>query len=330
MFDVLKYMDVAFPSEQPIWTTKNSIVYEDEAIILRQFREAKGISTLIVPPQAGHSSHIADYDNKQSLIATVLQARKTGSIFCIEWKSCTYARKNEGIDDLFYQIKSIQHTVGKAHIVGLCQGGWLATIYTALEPWCVQSLTLAAAPIDFHADGGEIYDTVTSLGMFPYKAIVNMYGGIMPGHLMLLGWKLMHPNQSFFTDYTNIIANLNNDKTSYKLKKFRTWYEHTLDLAGGWYLQAVEYLFLKNLLIQGEVIVDNRLVDLSTIKCPVAMITGEKDDITLPKQLYNISNYISSKKQYKITIPNCGHIGCFMGTSSQKYIKDTVVWLDTL
>ena len=36
-----------------------------------------------------------------------------------------------------------------------------------------------------------------------------------------------------------------------KVKKFRTWYEYVQDIAGAWYLEAVEHLFLKNELIKG-------------------------------------------------------------------------------
>ena len=42
------------------------------------------------------------------------------------------------------------------NLVGDCQGGWLATIYAALHPERVNTLTIAGAPIDFHAgDAGD-------------------------------------------------------------------------------------------------------------------------------------------------------------------------------
>ena len=40
-----------------------------------------------------------------------------------------------------------------------CQGRWLATVYAALNPERVNTLTIAGAPIDFHA-GDPVKRTV--------------------------------------------------------------------------------------------------------------------------------------------------------------------------
>ena len=49
---------------------------------------------------------------------------------------------------------------GRVNLVGDCQGGWLAAIYAALHPERVNTLTIAGAPIDFHAGDAVIHDSV--------------------------------------------------------------------------------------------------------------------------------------------------------------------------
>lgn len=325
----MEYLSVAFPTEKPEWCTDNHIVAESEAYKLRAFRLDDGPTTLILPPQAGHSSHIADYGPNQSLVQSVLDSTK-GSVFCVEWKSATQERKGESLDSLVSQVYQMIQFTGPTRLIGLCQGGWLATLFTALYPEEVEGLMIVAAPIDFHEGGGVIYETIIDKGLGPYRQVVQMNNGIMPGNMMLLGWKMMHPVDRFFGDYLSIFTDcvLGDTNSLERNKKFRIWYEHTQDLAGTWYLEACEKLFLKNQLVKEELWVHGKLVELANIECKVAMIAGEKDDITLESHVFALGDYVMSNHIKETVIPNCGHIGCFMGTRSQDYIKESMRWLN--
>lgn len=329
MFDYFKFMATAFPTEKPVWTTDNEIVFEHPAFLLRCFRKGPGKPTLVVPPQAGHSSHIADFDTGKSLIETVLKTR-TGPVYCIEWLSATQARKRESIESLVLQLDAALNIIGPSHLIGLCQGGWLSFIYTILFHERTLSWQGVNCPIDFHAGGGAIYDSITTHGMAPYRAIVDANDGIMPGAMMLLGWKMMHPMERFMGDYMDIFTDvlLWKGKELSKTKRFRIWFENVKPIAGVWYLQACEWFFLKNQLVRGELILFGKPVDPSKITCKIAMVASADDDITNPLQLFAAGDIVSSKEQLKITIPDTGHIGGFMGRKSQKYLADAIAWID--
>ena len=170
MFDMSRYFETAFPTQDTQWTTKNDVVYEDPAIRVRLFGIGlQGETTLILPPQAGHDSTIADYGRGRSIVETTLKTRG-GPVYLIEWLPCTQERKNEGVLDLLLQVRNAMMMIqDKMHLIGLCQGGWLAAIITSMYQEEVLSLTCIASPIDFHAGGGAIYDTITKNGMEPYK-----------------------------------------------------------------------------------------------------------------------------------------------------------------
>lgn len=329
MFNYMEFYPTAFPTEGPQWTTENKIIYVSSCLLLRCFSEGDGISTVIFPPNSGHSSHVADFDKNKSIVETVLKTRQ-GPVYCVEWISATPERKNESIEDLIRQVDVVLGLTGPSHLIGLCQGGWLSAMYAALYPDNVKSLTCVASPIDFHIGGGHIYNTISKLGMEPYRDRVEQNGGLMKGKDMLLGWKLMNAFDRFVCDYVSIwsAATFGNRKRLASVRKFRTWYEYTQDLPGNWYLWICENGFLNNLLITGRLEIGGRKVDLFNIDCPVVMIAGEKDDITLPEQVFALGDYTCSTTQYKVTIPDCGHIGAFMGGRSQKYIADTVKWID--
>ncbi len=320
--DLARFFATAMHRRRPEWMTPNQEVYEDSAVILRRFDQGRsGEPILIVPPQAGHHSSIADYAPGHSLVQTCLE-HTTSPLYAIEWKTCTPARRNESIDDLVRQLMvCVQKLREPVILIGLCQGGWLSTIYTALFGRDVRALVLAAAPIDFAAGGGKIQELVGQVPMQSYEAMVGCSGGMMPGDLMLMGWKLMNPYDRFVRDYLNIWLHVRDDAYLARTRKFQEWYEYTQDISGRWYLEAVEELFKENGLIRGRLKVLGELVDLGAISCPLALLAGEKDDITLVPQVHNLARYASTPEDriFRAVIPEAGHISVFMGSRALRH-----------
>ncbi|MBN2299534.1 MAG: alpha/beta fold hydrolase [Deltaproteobacteria bacterium] len=314
--DCARFINTITHRSKPEWMSVNEKVYEDNAVILRKFdKNRPGVPILIVPPQAGHHSSIADYAPGCSLVQACLE-NTDKPVYAIEWKPSTPARSNESIDDLVRQLMvCVKKIRGRIVLVGLCQGGWLSTIYTALFGEDVAALVLAAAPIDFTAGGGKLQDLVQQLPMEYYRGLVRCGSGNMSGDLMLMGWKMMNPYDRFVGDFVNIWLNVRDERYLERTRKFQEWYEHTQDISGQWYLEAVEALFKENKLIKGRLKVLGEVVDLGRITCPLALLAGERDDITLPEQVYNLARYASTPKEqvFQAVIPQAGHISVFMG-----------------
>jgi len=314
--DLVKFCETALYKGKPEWSTPNRVIYEDDAVALRRFDEGRaGDPILIVPPQAGHHSCIADYSPDHSLVRTCLK-ETTGPVFAIEWKSSTPKRKDETIDDLVKQmVMCVKMAGAPVTLAGLCQGGWLSAIYAAVFPRDVRSLILAASPIDFTAGGGKIQDLVHALPLGYYQYLVGCGGGNMSGDLMLMGWKFMNAYDRYVGDYLNLWVNVRNDAYHERTQRFMGWYDYAQDIPGGWYLQVVKDLFKDNKLIKGEFEVFGKPVDLGSITCPLVLLAGERDDITLTPQVYNAEHYASTPKEhiFKAIIPRAGHISVFMG-----------------
>jgi poly(3-hydroxybutyrate) depolymerase len=299
--------------DKPEWQSENVVVYETNALKLRQFTPLRtGSPLLILPPQAGHHSCIADYALPDQSLVALCEQHTDSTIYAVEWKSADISRCHETIDDLVKQVRQCIHFIGcNVHVIGLCQAGWLASIYTALFPDDISSLILGGAPIDFTAGGGKIQDMVQSLPLAFYASLVQMGNGVMKGRFIVDGFKNMHAYDRYIGDYLKLYTNLDNRAAVQRSRKFRTWYEYTQDLAGAWYLQAVYELFKRNRLVRGKLKVMGKCVRLEKITCPVVLVAGENDDITLEPQLFNMENHVSGPV-WKIMIPKCGHIGLFM------------------
>ena len=321
--EVLKYCSELMITEKPDWITCHEVIEEDTAYRLLGFNmdsRKEEPPVFIIPPQAGHHSCIADFGSPaQSLVQTSM--RTTGNaVYAMEWKNSV--RLNETIDDLvLYLDVCVEKAGGKVHLIGLCQGGWLATIYAAIYPEKVASLLIGAAPIDFRAGKSKVHEFVDRIPMKGYELMVRSGGGFLRGDVMLSGWKLTSPYERYVEDYVNLWESIRDDNKLERARKFRTWYEYTQNISGKWYLQAVYELFKKNKLIKGSLRVLHRNVDLGKISCPVAMIAGEKDDITPFEQVYALSDYVSTPgtHTFRRIIPKSGHIGVFMRTDSQPH-----------
>ncbi|WP_026003562.1 alpha/beta fold hydrolase, partial [Rhodococcus sp. R1101] len=110
------------------------------------------IPTLLLPPQAGTHSCIVDHSADRSQVEA-LRAGGLTRLHCLDWAPATTATDDCSIDEhLAVVADAVAHLGGRVNLIGDSQGGWLGTVYAALHPGTVHSLTVAGAPIDFHVD----------------------------------------------------------------------------------------------------------------------------------------------------------------------------------
>ena len=104
--------------------------------------------TLIVAPYAVHDASIADFAQDHS-VAMALAEGGSGRLALTFWKSAEAVMRNFGIDAYLSDLNvAVDDLGGRASLVGLCQGGWLAAAYAARFPGKVDKLVLAGAPIN--------------------------------------------------------------------------------------------------------------------------------------------------------------------------------------
>ncbi|MCW2717649.1 alpha/beta fold hydrolase [Pseudonocardia sp.] len=306
----------------PRWHRANEIVFSTPFAHLRDFTapedaEDDVVPTLVLPPQAGHSSNVVDFSPVQSQLDVVAAAGLT-RVYALEWRPATTATRGVTITDYLDMIdRSIRRMGGRANLVGDCQGGWLAAIYAALHPDRVHTLTLAGAPIDFHAGESVIAASTrvltSALGMAPYKALVKAGGGNMPGRAVLTNFIAIQP-QSEVSRQLQLLENIDDAGHVERYRVFEDWFKHTQDIPGAFYLWLVEHLFHRNELIHGDLVIDGRRADMGAIRCPLFLLAGSTDHITPPPQLFAAADAVGTpREQITMRTANGGHLGLFMG-----------------
>src|SRR5215210_4909845 len=192
--DGMRWWQLMTERKPPRWATRHRVVRTTSLTRLRDFSAASPsgvVPTLVLPPQAGHDSCIVDYSPEQSQMRTI-RAVGLDRAYSLDWIGATQATKDATISDYLAEVAAaVDHIGGPVNLVGDCQGGWLATVYAALHPERVNTLTLAGAPIDFHGGEGVIHDWVgyfSPLDLSFYEGVVAFGDGVMKGEFMLNGF----------------------------------------------------------------------------------------------------------------------------------------------
>jgi poly(3-hydroxybutyrate) depolymerase len=302
----------------PEWATKNRVALGLDTMRLRDFSGAgeafPRAPVLIVAPYAGHSSTIADYAKDQSLVET-LQTNGLARVFATDWKSAIPEMRDFGIDKYLSDLDAAFTALGaRAHLVGLCQGGWMSAMYACLFPEKVASLVLAGAPIDTDAGDGPIKRFAHEMPMVAYEEMVDAGGGRMLGQYMLAGWKNMHPGAQYLGKFIDLYEHIEDRNYITRTEQFERWYENPLDLPGAFYLQAIRLLFKENLFAKGEFVALGKTISMKSLTCPVYLLAGDADDITTKEQVFAAEHLVGTPaSMIRKRLARGGHIGLFMG-----------------
>jgi poly(3-hydroxybutyrate) depolymerase len=307
--DVPRWAGLAGSRKPPSWASANEIVFEAPVARLRDFssRRRRGlVPTLVLPPQAGHDSCIVDYSAEQSQMRT------------LDWIGATSETAGASVEDYLDVIdRAVEHCGGQVNLIGDCQGGWLATIYAALYPERINTLTLAGSPIDFHAGEPVIHEVLRHLApggdLRFYEALVAAGGGVLRGENMLAGFILIQPGAEI-SRQIELLLNLDDPTHVERYREFEDWFKHTQDIPGAFYLWIIRHLFRDNELISGSLSVRDQHVDLSRIGMPLNLLAGATDHITPPDQVFALSALVSTPVELQRRhVTTGGHLGLFMG-----------------
>jgi poly(3-hydroxybutyrate) depolymerase len=318
--DLSRWLELTSRRRRPSWTTPHEVVFEAPVARLRDFSISKRrglVPTLVLPPQAGHDSCIVDYSPAQSQMRTILDSGLHRTL-SLDWIGATPETADASIEDYLDAVdQAVEHCGGRANLIGDCQGGWLATIYAALHPERVNTLTLAGTPIDFHAGEPVIHEVLRRLApdgdLRFYETLVAAGGGVLKGEHMLSGFITIKPGDEI-SRQLDLLMNLDDPGHVARYQEFEYWFKHVQDIPGPFYLWIVRHLFRDNELIGGALEIRGQRVNLESIEMPLNLLAGATDHITPPDQVFAIADLASTTPELiRRDVTPGGHLGLFMG-----------------
>lgn len=208
------------------------------------------------------------------------------------------------------------------NIMGICMGGTLSVIYTALHPDKIKNLVTFATPINCDVEDSALFLWVKELDI---DKIVDVFGNL-PGYLANILYLLTIPVGSV-DKYIQFVGKAEYPKFVSTFLRMEKWTYDSPDMAGEAFRQYLKDIIQKNLLIKNELVVDGKHVNLRAISCPLLNVLGNKDHLVPPASAKPLSDAVGSKDVTTHEI-HTGHIGIFVGRNAQKTVVPKVAeWI---
>jgi polyhydroxyalkanoate synthase len=210
------------------------------------------------------------------------------------------------------------HGIQKINKMGICQGGTFSTIYAALFPEKLNTLTVYVAPFDFTTDKCMLYKWTKYIDV---DAMVDSLG-VIPADMLNAGFGMLKPSMDI-SKYFGVLDSLDDEGKIMNFLRMEYWKADCPDLAGEMYRKYIKDLFRDNKLIKGEFELGGQLVNLKNITMPFLNIYATEDNIIPNESTIAVNAKIGSKDKELYAFPG-GHIGVFVGGRSQKELGPKV------
>jgi len=306
----------------PVGTTPSDVVHRENKWRLLRYRPLPGgpkfKTPVLLVPSLINRHYVMDLLPGKSMAEDLVKAGH--DVYCIDWGTPGDEDRFVSFDDVCdkYLGRAIRHVAKasprqKAHVLGYCLGGTLATIHAAARPEHVASLLLLAAPVSFN-DGGPLA-MWTQSPQFKVQDIVNGFGNV-PWQLMQGAFHMLRPTLTL-AKAVGVIDRAANDEFLDGFLAIETWGNDNVSFPGECYKQYIEELYRNDALMKGTFALSGIPVHLENIKCPVSCVVFEHDNIVPWESASVLIDRVSSKDKNLLKLSG-GHVGAVVSKAAQK------------
>ncbi|OJV56116.1 MAG: class III poly(R)-hydroxyalkanoic acid synthase subunit PhaC [Bacteroidetes bacterium 43-16] len=246
-------------------------------------------------------------------------------VYIMDWGYPTQADKYLTMEDYIdgYMNDAVdfirrKHKVPKIHKMAICQAGTYSMIYASRYPEKLQTLTTYVAPFDFGSRDNMLYKWAKYMDV---DAMVDSVGTI-PGEMIDSAFSMLKPSMNI-SKYLGIMDSLDDKDKMANFMRMEKWKADLPAIAGEMYRKYIKDLFQGNKLINGEMELGNKKIDLKNMTVPYLNVYATGDTIIPNNSTLAIMDKIGTKDKTEYAFPG-GHIGVFVGGKSQKELAPTV------
>jgi polyhydroxyalkanoate synthase len=314
-----------------IASTPHEIVYQEDRVKLKYYRPTgkKSMKTpLLVVYALINRETMLDLQPGRSVVEVFLDAGI--DLYMIDWGYPTRKDRYLTIDDhVNGYMDSIvdfirkRHKIDKINLMGICMGGTFSVIYSALFPEKIKNLITTVTPTNFETEQGLLHVWTRNMDV---DRMVDSFGN-MPGDLLNFGFLLLNPARLMIDKYVGLFENIDSKSFVENFIRMEKWIFDSPDVPGETFRQFIKDLYQKNLLIQSQLMVDGRRVDLQNITMPLLNFYGYFDHLVPPEACNKLTAMVGSSDIEDVCL-HTGHIGIYVSSKSQKEFAPKIVkWL---
>ncbi|TQR11003.1 class III poly(R)-hydroxyalkanoic acid synthase subunit PhaC [Psychrobacillus soli] len=317
--------EVGQTPKEVIWTKNKAKLYRYQPAI----KKTNKVPILMIYALI-NKPYILDLYPGNSLIEHLTD--KGHDVYLLDWGTAGYEDRNMKLED--YIVDYIPRAVNKVmktskakdiSLLGYCMGGTMTAVFTALYPQLpIRNLILMTSPIDFK-DAGH-YSNWLDKRYFQLDKLVDTLGNI-PFELIDFGNKLLNPISNVVGPYVSLADRVENEDFVLNWKLMQKWLNDGVPFPGESYRQWIRDFYQENKLINDQLVVRGRKVELANIKANLLNISATRDNIVLPQQIAPLNDKVSSKNK-TLHIVETGHVSVVTGRKAVNEIHPYIEkWL---
>jgi polyhydroxyalkanoate synthase len=314
-----------------IGSTPYQIVYREASLSLLKYQQTEttqGAPVLLVPSLINRH-YILDLLPGKSLVEYLLS--KGHAVYLVRWEPpgdeerwLTAERLIGG--RLHRALSAVLRDSGqeKAHLIGQCIGGTIATAYAIRYPEKVQKLALLTTPVDFKQTG--ILGTWANTPSLDLDVFLEAYGN-MPWPFMQGAFHLLRPGATV-AKYLRATRRLGDKAFMKNFVALEIWANDNVSFPGSCYRTLIQTFYRENGLLNGSFAIAGKTVRLEDLSVPVLSLTSSHDHI-VPFETTLQKTHLNSGAEFELIPFDGGHIGCLLGKKSQAEVWPRISkWLD--
>ncbi len=306
-----------------VGTSPVDVVHRENKWRLMRYRRPEGSprkyrTPVLLVPSLINRHYVMDLLPGKSMAEDLVKAGH--DVYCIDWGTPGPEDRFLTFDDICDRylgraIRQTAKTAGteKAHVLGYCLGGTLATIHAARRPDHIASLLLLAAPVSFSDDG--LLTKWTQSPKFNVEKIVAACGNV-PWQLMQGAFHMLRPTLSL-AKAVAVIDRAENDEFLNGFLALETWGNDNVSFPGAAFEDYIDKLYRKDLLIKGEFSMSGKTIRLEDIEVPTLSVVFEHDNIVPWESASVLIDKVSSTDKALWKLPG-GHVGAVVSKTAQK------------
>jgi polyhydroxyalkanoate synthase len=311
--------------------TPYEVVYREDRVKLKYYRpegKPKYKTPLLVVYALINRETMLDLQPGRSVVQTLLSEGM--EVYMIDWGYPKRKDRFLGFDDHIngYMENVVdfirdRHHLSKINLMGICMGGTFSVIYSAQHPEKIKNLVTTVTPTNFDTDKGLLHQWMKAIDP---DALVATYGNL-PGDVMNLGFLLLNPARLMIDKYVGFMEHMDNKDFVENFVRMEKWIFDSPDLPGAVFRKFIRDCYQRNLLIQSELKVGGKPVDLKKLTMPLLNFYGKYDHLVPPEACERLTQAVGSTDTEDICL-RTGHIGIYVsGKCQREFAPKIAAWL---
>lgn len=281
-------------------------------------QNAKNQQPILLIPSLINRANILNLDHDISFATSLCQSGF--DVYTLNWNTPSKAEADFSINDYIQQrilpaIVHLNQTLKTPpHLMGYCMGGTMAAAAASMAQNNIASLTMLAAPWDFHEPDNSISFRMQAY-LMSATPVMAAQGHLPPDWIQLL-FTSLDPLFAFnkFVKFAKIQPH---SPDARRFVIVEDWLNDGVPLTTPAALQALEGWYIKNEPANGVWTVGQNLITEHSITVPVCVIASANDKL-VPYQ--SAAKFMQQNESVTRISPPLGHIGMMVSSRAPKLV----------